>query len=64
MISLTMSREDWRTGSIPELPLLRKQKFKNRKENKMEKEKRSLVKTLGWGVICGIAFGISYIIFH
>ncbi|ARD98110.1 prophage protein [Lactococcus lactis subsp. lactis] len=30
----------------------------------MEKEKRSLVKTLGWGVICGIAFGISYIIFH
>ena len=36
MISLTMSREDWRTGSIPELPLLRKQKFKNRKENKME----------------------------
>ena len=37
MISLTMSREDWRTGSIPELPLLRKQKFKNRKETKMEK---------------------------
>lgn len=37
MISLTMSKEDWRTGSIPELPLLRKQKFKNRKETKMEK---------------------------
>ncbi|KZK10664.1 repressor [Lactococcus cremoris] len=26
-----MSREDWRTGSIPELPLLRKQKFKAKK---------------------------------
>ena len=64
MISLTMSREDWRTGSIPELPLLRKQKFKNRKENKMEKEKRSLVKTLGWGVIGGIIVGLIYIIFH
>lgn len=36
MISLTMSREDWRTGSIPELPLLRKQKFKTQKGvNKM-----------------------------
>ena len=64
MISLTMSREDLRTGSIPELPLLRKQKFKNRKENKMEKEKRSLVKTLGWGVIGGIIVGLIYIIFH
>lgn len=31
MISLTMSREDWRTGSIPELPLLRMQKFKTQK---------------------------------
>ena len=31
MISLTMSREDWRTGSIPELPLLRMQKFKAKK---------------------------------
>ena len=30
----------------------------------MEKEKRSLVKTLGWGVIGGIIVGISYIIFH
>ncbi len=37
MISLTMSRGDWRTGSIPELPLLRKQKFKNRKEKEMIK---------------------------
>ncbi|WP_394326220.1 DUF739 family protein [Lactococcus lactis] len=26
-----MSREDWRTGSIPELPLLRMQKFKTQK---------------------------------
>ncbi len=34
MISLTMSREDWRTGSIPELPLLRKQKFKTQKGEK------------------------------
>jgi hypothetical protein len=32
-----MSREDWRTGSIPELPLLRKQKFTYRKEPKMIK---------------------------
>lgn len=31
MISLTMSREDWRTGSIPELPLLRMQNFKTQK---------------------------------
>lgn len=31
MISLTMSREDWRTGSIPELPLLRMQKFNKQK---------------------------------
>ena len=31
MISLTTSREDWRTGSIPELPLLRMQKFKIKK---------------------------------
>ena len=31
MISLIMSREDWRTGSIPELPLLRMQKFKAKK---------------------------------
>ncbi|MCW2280116.1 hypothetical protein [Lactococcus lactis] len=29
-----MSREDWRTGSIPELPLLRKQKFKTQKGEK------------------------------
>jgi len=34
MISLTMSKEDWRTGSIPELPLLRKQKFKTQKGEK------------------------------
>jgi len=26
-----MSREDWRTGSIPELPLLRMQNFKTQK---------------------------------
>lgn len=31
MISLTMSREDWRTGSIPGLPLLRMQKFNKQK---------------------------------
>ncbi len=34
MISLTMSREDWRTGSIPELPLLRMQKFNKQKGEK------------------------------
>ncbi|AIS03557.1 Phage protein [Lactococcus lactis] len=34
MISLTMSREDWRTGSIPELSLLQKQKFKTQKGEK------------------------------
>lgn len=34
MISLTMSREDWRTGSIPELPLLRMQKLKKQKGEK------------------------------
>lgn len=34
MISLTMSREDWLTGSIPELPLLRMQKFKTQKGEK------------------------------
>lgn len=39
MISLTMSREDWRTGSIPELPLLRKQKFKAKKGASMAVEK-------------------------
>lgn len=31
MILLTMSREDWRIGSIPELPLLQMQKFKTQK---------------------------------
>lgn len=36
MISLTMSREDWRTGSIPELPLLRMQKFKTQKGERNE----------------------------
>lgn len=36
MISLTMSREDWRTGSIPELPLLRKQKLNTQKGENME----------------------------
>ncbi len=39
MISLTMSREDWRTGSIPELPLLRKQKFNKQKGASMAVEK-------------------------
>ena len=38
MISLTMSREDWRTGSIPELPLLRKQKFKIKKGKKVKEK--------------------------
>lgn len=37
MISLTMSREDWRTGSIPELPLLRKQKYYLKERRKMNK---------------------------
>ncbi len=41
MISLTMSREDWRTGSIPELPLLRMQKFNKQKGEKMQKEKKT-----------------------
>ena len=39
MISLTMSREDWRTGSIPELPLLRMQKFKIQKGASMAEKK-------------------------
>ena len=39
MISLTMSREDWRTGSIPELLLLRKQKFKTQKGASMAEKK-------------------------
>ena len=39
MISLTVSREDWRTGSIPELPLLRKQKFKAKKGASMAEKK-------------------------
>lgn len=39
MISLTTSREDWRTGSIPELPLLRKQKFKAKKGASMAEKK-------------------------
>ena len=39
MISLTMSREDWRTGSIPELLLLRMQKFKTQKGASMAVEK-------------------------
>ena len=39
MISLTMSREDWRTGSIPELPLLRMQKFKAKKGERNGKRK-------------------------
>jgi len=39
MISLTMSREDWRTGSIPELPLLRMQKFKTQKGASMAEKK-------------------------
>ncbi|GEM_PF-5924388 len=30
----------------------------------MEKEKRSLVQTLGWGVIGGVIVGIIYIIFR
>ena len=34
-----MSREDWRTGSIPELPLLRKQKFNKQKGASMAVEK-------------------------
>ncbi len=45
MISLTMSREDWRTGSIPELPLLRKQKFKAKKGASMA-EKTPVTYTL------------------
>ncbi|RWR45550.1 hypothetical protein EO246_10195 [Lactococcus lactis] len=36
MISLTMSREDWRTGSIPELPLLRMQNKFNERRIKWE----------------------------
>lgn len=34
-----MSREDWRTGSIPEFPLLRKQKFKTQKGASMAEKK-------------------------
>ena len=41
MISLTMSREDWRTGSIPELPLLRMQKFKTQKGASMAETLRT-----------------------
>ncbi|WP_311134834.1 hypothetical protein, partial [Lactococcus lactis] len=43
MISLTMSREDWRTGSIPELPLLRMQKFKAKKGLLLKKLKKKKV---------------------
>lgn len=39
MISLAMSREDWRTGSIPELLLLRMQKFNKQKGASMAIEK-------------------------
>ena len=39
MICGTSHREDWRTGSIPELPLLRKQKFKTQKGASMAVEK-------------------------
>ena len=45
MISLTMSREDWRTGSIPELPLLRKQKFKTQKGDVMLQEQNVNIKS-------------------
>ncbi len=47
MISLTMSREDWRTGSIPELPLLRKQKFKTQKGEWNAKRNEAKVSNLG-----------------
>ncbi|KST98417.1 repressor [Lactococcus lactis subsp. lactis] len=37
-----MSREDWRTGSIPELPLLRKQNnFNERRKYGSESNKNS-----------------------
>ena len=39
MISLTMSGEDWRTGSIPELPLLRMQKFYLKERSQYGREK-------------------------
>lgn len=39
MICGTSHREDWRTGSIPRLPLLRKQKFKTQKGASMAVEK-------------------------
>ena len=42
MISLTVSRGDWRTGSIPELPLLRMQKFKIEKGWEMKEIKKCL----------------------
>ena len=45
MISLTVSREDWRTGSIPELPLLRMQKFNKQKGASMA-EKTPVTYTL------------------
>ncbi len=45
MICGTSHREDWRTGSIPELPLLRMQKFKTQKGASMA-EKTSATYTL------------------